>query len=66
MQVSALGAALLGALLLTWTEQRWPEVQEAIIGVVFVLASSAAILLLAKNPHGGENLKDLLSGRSCG
>ena len=37
--------------------------QEAIIGVVFVMASSAAILVLAKNPHGSENLKDLLSGQ---
>ena len=50
-------------MLLTWSERRWPEVQEAIIGVVFVLASSAAILLLAKNPHGGEHLKDLLVGQ---
>jgi len=31
--------------------------------VVFVLASSIAILLLAKNPHGGEHLKDLLIGQ---
>ncbi len=52
-----------GALLLTWTERRWPEVQEAIIGVVFVLASSVAIVLLAGNPHGGEHLKELLSGQ---
>ncbi len=37
--------------------------QEAILGVVFVLASSAAVLLLAKNPHGGEHLKDLLVGQ---
>ena len=63
VQVAAFGAALAGALLLTWTERRWPRVQEAVIGVVFVLASSAAILILAKNPHGGENLKDLLSGQ---
>lgn len=63
VQVAALSAALAGALLLTWTERRWPEVQEAIIGVVFVLASSAAILLLAKNPHGGEHLKELLIGQ---
>jgi zinc/manganese transport system permease protein len=28
-----------------------------------VLASSAAVLLLAKNPHGGEHLKDLLVGQ---
>ena len=63
VQVAALSAALVCAALLTWTEQHWPEVQEAIIGVVFVVASSAAILILAKNPHGSENLKDLLSGQ---
>jgi zinc/manganese transport system permease protein len=63
VQVGALSAALACALLLTWTERRWPEVQEAIIGVVFVLASSAAVLLLAKNPHGGEHMKDLLVGQ---
>jgi zinc/manganese transport system permease protein len=63
VQVSALSAALLCAFFLTWTDHRWPQVQEAIIGVVFVIASSAAILVLAKNPHGGENLKDLLSGQ---
>jgi zinc/manganese transport system permease protein len=63
VQVAALSAALLGAMALTWTERRWPEVQEAIIGVVYVLASSIAILLLAKNPRGGENLKELLVGQ---
>ena len=63
VQVAALGGALAGAALLTWTDRRWPEVQEAIIGVVFVVASSAAILLLAHNPHGGEHLKDLLAGQ---
>src|SRR3989304_9102920 len=34
VQVSALAAALAPALLLTWTEKRWPEVQEASIGGV--------------------------------
>jgi zinc/manganese transport system permease protein len=63
MQAAALSAALCAALLLTWTERRWPEVQEAIIGATFVLASSAAVLLLAHNPHGGEHLKDLLIGQ---
>jgi zinc/manganese transport system permease protein len=38
-------------------------VQEALIGVLFVLASTAQILLLANDPHGGENLKDLLAGQ---
>jgi zinc/manganese transport system permease protein len=63
VQIAALAGALACAALLTWTERRWPEVQEAAIGVVFVIASSVAILVLAKNPHGGENLKDLLSGQ---
>src|SRR6184192_2065072 len=44
VQVSALSAALACAALLTWTDRRWPQVQEAVIGVVFVVASSAAIL----------------------
>jgi zinc/manganese transport system permease protein len=63
VQVAALSAALVCAMVLTWTEKRWPEVQEAIIGVVFVVASSAAILILAKNPRGSENLKELLVGQ---
>jgi len=63
VQAAAVCAALAGAALLRWTERRWPEVQEALIGVAFVLASSGAILLLAHNPHGGESLKDLLSGQ---
>ena len=46
----------------TWTEKHWPEVQEAIIGVTFILAASGALLLLAANPHGGEHLKELLVG----
>jgi zinc/manganese transport system permease protein len=63
VQIAAVSAALLGGLLLTWTDKRWPEVQEATIGVLFVLAASGSILLLADNPHGGEHLKDLLVGQ---
>jgi zinc/manganese transport system permease protein len=63
VQVSALSAALLGALFLTWTEKHWPEVQEAIIGSVFVLASTLDVLLLAGNPHAGEYLKEMLVGQ---
>ncbi len=63
VQISALTAALAAAFLLTWTEKRWPEVQEAIIGVVFVLGASGAVLLLASNPHGAEHLKHLLVGQ---
>ncbi len=63
VQVAALSAALAGALLLTWTERVFADVQEAVIGVVFVLAASAGVLLLASNAHGGEHLRDLLVGQ---
>lgn len=63
VQLSALSAALIGALFLTWTERRWPKYQEAIIGTVFVLAATLEIILLAGNPHGGESLKELLVGQ---
>ncbi|HEX4780565.1 MAG TPA: metal ABC transporter permease [Usitatibacter sp.] len=63
VQVAALIAALAGALLLTWTEKVWPEVQEAVIGVTFVLGATGGILLLASNPHGSEHLQDLLVGQ---
>ena len=63
VQVAAVCAALLGALLLTWTERRAAQQQEALIGVMFILAACGGILLLAGNPHGGEHLKDLLVGQ---
>jgi zinc/manganese transport system permease protein len=63
VQLAALGAALAGAAVLGWCERRWPEVQEAVIGVAFVAAANVAILLLAANPRGAEHLKDLLVGQ---
>lgn len=63
VQVFALSAALAGALLLAWCEARWPETQEALIGVAFVLAASATVLLLAANPRGSEHLSNLLAGQ---
>jgi zinc/manganese transport system permease protein len=63
MQAAAVTAALGGAALLAWTERRAAQQQEALIGVSFVLAACAGILVLAGNPHGGEHLKDLLVGQ---
>jgi len=63
VQAAAGIAALSGALLLTWTEKKWPKVQEAQIGALFVLAATAGILLVAHNPHGSEHLHDLLAGQ---
>lgn len=63
VQAAATTAALGGAALLAWTDRHWPEFQEPLIGTLFVLAATGALLLLANNPHGGEHLKDLLVGQ---
>ena len=63
VQVAAVSAALIAALVLNWTDKRWPKIQEALIGVCFILAATAGILVLAGNPHGGEHLKELLVGQ---
>jgi zinc/manganese transport system permease protein len=62
-QVAAFAAALLGGLLLSWTDRRFGKIQEAIIGVSFILAATGGLLLLANNPRGGEELRDLLVGQ---
>jgi zinc/manganese transport system permease protein len=63
VQVAAVGAALIVATGLHWTEKRWPRIQEPLIGIVFILAATGGILLLAGNPHGSEHLKELLVGQ---
>ncbi|PIV36136.1 MAG: zinc/manganese transporter permease [Lysobacterales bacterium CG02_land_8_20_14_3_00_62_12] len=63
VQAAAATAALAGAALLAFTDRRWPQFQEPLIGTLFVLAATGALLLLANNPHGGEHLKDLLVGQ---
>jgi len=62
-QFAAVGAALAGAVFLRWRERINPAQQEAVIGVVFVAAACASILVLAKDAHGGEHLKELLVGQ---
>ena len=63
VQIAAVSAALAAAFVLHWTDKRWPQIQEALIGVSFILAATAGILLLSGNPHGGEHLKELLVGQ---
>jgi len=63
VQIVATATALCGALLLAWLEKHYAKSLEALIGILFVLAASIAIILLSKNPHGGEYLKDLLVGQ---
>jgi zinc/manganese transport system permease protein len=63
LELLAVACALGGALLLNFTERRYANLQEAIIGTVFVLAATGGFILLSNNPHGTEHLTDLLSGQ---
>lgn len=63
IQIAASSAALLAAALLIWTERALPDLQEALIGSLYVLAASASILVLSNNPHGAEHMQQLLTGQ---
>lgn len=59
----ALGATILGALVLALTRSRERHVsQEAIIGVVYAVSAAASVLLVANAPHGAEHLRAMLVG----
>lgn len=62
-QLVAVCSALLGAAVLYLCERRWPSLQEAIIGLVFILAASAAVLLLAQHPQASHKIDQLLNGQ---
>ncbi|HUX91356.1 MAG TPA: metal ABC transporter permease [Gallionellaceae bacterium] len=63
VQLFAVASALLAAALLTYIERCLPDVLEASIGLLFVLAASGGILLMSHDTHSGEHLKDLLVGQ---
>lgn len=63
VQLIAISSALMGAWGLSLLEKHQPQIQEALIGVSFILAATGGILLLTNNPHGGEQLKELLVGQ---
>ena len=63
VQLAAAFASLLGAVALYWSERVWPDVQEAVIGVAFVIASSSSLLLIANHPQGSEHLREILVGQ---
>jgi zinc/manganese transport system permease protein len=60
----ALGFTTLGAAVfaLTRSTEKGAVPQEAIIGIVYVMASAAAILVADRTPRGGEAIKDILVG----
>lgn len=59
----SLGFTVLGAGLFAFLRSRSERVpQEALIGVVYVVASGLAILLLDRSPEGAEHIKYILVG----
>ncbi|MBC86999.1 MAG: ABC transporter [Bdellovibrionaceae bacterium] len=59
----SLGSTLVAALFLAYSNRfRFQISQEAIIGVIYALASAAIILLMDKVSHGAEHLKQSLIG----
>src|SRR5213078_5243506 len=58
-----LGVTLLGAAIFSVTGKRASQVpQEAIIGIAYVVAAAAAILLLSRSAHGNEEIRNMLVG----
>ncbi len=62
-QVTAFVFAVLAALVFSNLEKRGQVIQEAFIGCGYVLAASLAILLFAGDPHGGEEISNLMAGQ---
>lgn len=61
--ISGLTLALICALGLHMMEKQAGRYHEAIIGSAFIFAASMGILLMAGDPHSGEQMKDILAGQ---
>ncbi len=59
----AVMAAIIGSLALYQLRAVAVNIQEAIIGIIFILAATGILLLLSSDPHGGERLKSILVGQ---
>jgi zinc/manganese transport system permease protein len=55
--------AIIGSLALYQLRTVAVNIQEAIIGIIFILAATGILLLLSSDPHGGERLKTILVGQ---
>lgn len=61
--VFSLGAATVGAAIFSWSRtSRQTVPQEAIIGITYVVASAATLLIADRAPEGAEHIKELLAG----
>lgn len=62
-QFAAFLSALAAAFGFSYLEKKGQTAQEAFIGCAFVLAASLAILVFAGDPHGGEEVSNLMAGQ---
>jgi zinc/manganese transport system permease protein len=61
--VGGLAVTLIGAAIFSVSGKRVsPVPQEAIIGIAYVVAAAAAVLLLSRSPHGNEEIRNMLVG----
>lgn len=55
--------ALIGSGVIAGLERRFRSELEALIGCLYVLSAVVAMMVLSNDPHGGEQLKQILSGQ---
>jgi zinc/manganese transport system permease protein len=59
----ALGFTVFGAAIFAFTRRARRQVsQEAIVGIVYAVASAVTVLAVSHSPHGAEHIKDILVG----
>jgi zinc/manganese transport system permease protein len=61
--VMGVAVTLLGAAIFSMSAKRSSQVpQEAVIGISYVVAAAAAVLLLSRSAHGNEEIRNMLVG----
>ena len=63
VQLIAVTSALIGAIGLYLIERHFEQIQEALIGLVFILAATGAMILVSHHPHGAHQIDELLNGQ---
>jgi zinc/manganese transport system permease protein len=59
----ALGFTVAGAAVFAFTRRARRRVsQEALVGIVYAVASAVTVLVVSRSPHGAEHIKDILVG----
>lgn len=62
-QLFSFGLIIAGSIFFSIVRFAIPKVpQEAVIGIIYVVSSALAVLVVDKTPHGAEHIKELLNG----